>query len=65
MEGRKEEMKPIAFSEREVDLGRSDVTRRAELADWIVGAENPWFAKAFVESRLGPHDGPRLLRAGR
>jgi hypothetical protein len=48
MEGRKEEMKPIAFSEREVDLGRSDVSRRAELAEWIVSAENPWFAKAFV-----------------
>jgi hypothetical protein len=48
MEGRKDEMKPIAFSEREVDLGKSDVSRRAELADWIVGPENPWFAKAFV-----------------
>jgi hypothetical protein len=48
MEGRKEDMKPIAFSEREVDLGRSDVQRRAELAEWIVGPENPWFAKAFV-----------------
>lgn len=48
MEGRKEDMQPIAFSERKVDLGRSDVQRRAELAEWIVGAENPWFAKAFV-----------------
>jgi len=48
MEGRKEDMKPMAFSEREVELGRSDVARRAELAEWIVGAENPWFAKAFV-----------------
>jgi hypothetical protein len=48
MEGRKDEMKPIAFSEREVELGKSDVARRAELADWIVGPENPWFAKAFV-----------------
>ncbi|MCI0358064.1 MAG: DUF1553 domain-containing protein [Planctomycetaceae bacterium] len=48
MDGRKEEMKPIAFSEREVDLGRSDVSRRVELADWIVGPDNPWFAKAFV-----------------
>jgi hypothetical protein len=48
MEGRKDEMKPIAFSEREVDLGKSDVSRRVELADWIVGPENPWFAKAFV-----------------
>jgi hypothetical protein len=48
MEGRKDEMKPMAFSEREVELGRSDVSRRVELADWIVGPENPWFAKAFV-----------------
>jgi hypothetical protein len=48
MEGRKDDMKPMAFSEREVELGRSDVARRAELAEWIVGAENPWFAKAFV-----------------
>jgi Protein of unknown function (DUF1549)/Protein of unknown function (DUF1553) len=48
MDGRKEEMKPSAFAEREVELGRSDVSRRAELAEWIVGPENPWFAKAFV-----------------
>ena len=48
MDGRKDEMKPVAFSQREVDLGKSDVSRRVELADWIVGPENPWFAKAFV-----------------
>jgi hypothetical protein len=48
MDGRKDEMKPIAFSEKSVDLGISDVARRAELAEWIVGPENPWFAKAFV-----------------
>jgi len=48
MEGRKDEMKPIAFSSREVDLGISDLKRRAELAEWIIGPENPWFAKAFV-----------------
>jgi hypothetical protein len=48
MEGRKEEMKPMAFSQREVELGRSDVSRRVELADWIVAPENPWFAKALV-----------------
>jgi hypothetical protein len=48
MEGRKDEMKPIAFSEKSVDLGISDVARRAELAEWIVAPENPWFAKAFV-----------------
>jgi len=48
MEGKGADMKPIAFDQREVDLGKSDVARRAELADWIVGPENPWFAKAFV-----------------
>jgi hypothetical protein len=48
MEGRKDEMQPIAFSDRKVELGKSDVDRRAELADWIVGPENPWFAKALV-----------------
>jgi len=48
MEGRKDEMKPIAFSSREVELGISDLKRRAELAEWIIGPENPWFAKAFV-----------------
>jgi hypothetical protein len=48
MEGKGEDMKPIAFTSREVELGRSDIQRRAELAEWIVGPENPWFAKAFV-----------------
>jgi hypothetical protein len=48
MEGKGEDMKPIAFSAREVELGKSDVARRAELADWIVSPENPWLAKAFV-----------------
>lgn len=48
MEGRKEAMQPIAFSEREMELGKSDVARRVELADWIVSPDNPWFAKAFV-----------------
>jgi hypothetical protein len=42
------EMAPIAFSSKKVDLGQSDVARRTELARWIVGAENPWFAKAFT-----------------
>ena len=44
----KSEMEPIAFSARKVGLGASDVARRVELADWIVGPENPWFAKAFT-----------------
>jgi hypothetical protein len=44
----KGEMEPIAFSSRKVGLGASDVARRVELAEWIVGPENPWFAKAFT-----------------
>jgi hypothetical protein len=44
----KTEMEPIAFSSRKVGLGVSDVARRVELADWIVGPENPWFAKALT-----------------
>jgi hypothetical protein len=48
MEGRKEAMQPMAFSDRKVELGESDMRRRVELADWIVAPENPWFAKAFV-----------------
>ena len=48
MPGGKSEMQPIAFSERKVDLGKSDVDRRTELADWIVAPENPWFAKAMT-----------------
>ena len=44
----KKEMEPMAFSERRVELGRSDMARRVELADWVVGPDNPWFAKAFV-----------------
>jgi hypothetical protein len=44
----KSEMEPIAFSSRKVGLGVSDVARRVELADWIVGPENPWFAKALT-----------------
>ena len=48
MPGGKSEMQPIAFAERKVDLGKSDVDRRTELADWIVGPENPWFAKAMT-----------------
>ncbi|QDU26194.1 hypothetical protein ETAA8_12690 [Anatilimnocola aggregata] len=41
------EMQPIAFSHKS-DLGQSDILRRTELAKWIVGADNPWFAKAFT-----------------
>ena len=45
---RSQRFPPAAFSQREVELGISDLKRRAELADWIVGPQNPWFAKAFV-----------------
>jgi hypothetical protein len=48
MEGQKEAMQPIAFSTGKAELGVSDVARRVELAEWIVGPENPWFAKALV-----------------
>lgn len=44
----KKEMAPMAFSERRVELGQSDMARRVELADWVVSPDNPWFAKAFV-----------------
>ncbi len=30
------------------EIGASDLQRRTELANWLVGPENPWFAKAFV-----------------
>lgn len=53
MPGGKGEMQPIAFSERKVDLGKSDVDRRTELADWIVAPENPWFAKAMTNRIWG------------
>src|SRR5262249_7916007 len=48
MPGKKDEMQPAAFGDRAVEVGASDMTRRAELANWLVGPENPWFAKAFV-----------------
>ena len=53
MPGGKSEMQPIAFSERKVDLGKSDVDRRTELADWIVAPENPWFARAMTNRIWG------------
>jgi hypothetical protein len=48
MPGGKDEMSPAAFGSGTVDLGASDASRRRELANWLVGADNPWFAKAFV-----------------
>ncbi len=42
------EMQPAAFSSKMLDAGVSDIVRRTELARWVVGAENPWFAKALT-----------------
>ncbi len=50
--GRSENMKPVALrgmeGGAEYDLGLPDLQRRAELANWIVHPENPYFARAFV-----------------
>ncbi len=47
MPGTKGEMQPVAFTSTPVELGSGDLTRRGELARWIVGPDNPWFAKAY------------------
>ena len=42
-------MQPIFFVTGEkVEAGSLDADRRSQLASWITGPENPWFAKAFV-----------------
>ena len=42
-------MQPIFFlTGDEVPLGTLDADRRSQLASWMTGAENPWFARAFV-----------------
>ena len=53
--GKKGEMKPIALGgigsiqgSDEYELGLSDLDRRATLARWIIDAENPFFARAYV-----------------
>ena len=48
MPGNKETMIPAAFGEAKLDVGAGDLERRAELAEWIVSPDNPWFAKAYV-----------------
>jgi Protein of unknown function (DUF1553)/Protein of unknown function (DUF1549) len=48
MPGGKDIMTPAAFGNGEVELGASDISRRTELANWLVNPDNPWFAKAFV-----------------
>ena len=47
--GGKADIAPLAFgADKKVGLGDSDITRRAALAEWIVGPANPWYAKAFT-----------------
>jgi len=42
-------MQPIFFvTGDEVPLGTLDADRRSQLASWMTGSDNPWFAKAFV-----------------
>ncbi|REK12413.1 MAG: DUF1549 domain-containing protein [Planctomycetota bacterium] len=42
------QMTPSFLDGDSLDKGESDERRRAELAAWVTGRENPWFAKAFV-----------------
>lgn len=44
----KQELTPEVFGETRLDIGASDIQRRAALAEWIVSGDNPWFAKAFT-----------------
>jgi hypothetical protein len=44
----KQELAPEVFGQTKLDIGASDIQRRAALADWIVSGDNPWFAKAFT-----------------
>jgi hypothetical protein len=48
MPGQKEMLKPVAFEMAKVELGASDMARRAELARWCIAPDNPFFAKAYV-----------------
>lgn len=48
MPKQKEKLKPMAFEMAKVELGATDMTRRAELARWVVSPDNPLLAKAFV-----------------
>lgn len=48
MPGNKDPLAPVAFDAAKVELGASDMARRAELARWIVSPDNPYFAKALV-----------------
>lgn len=46
--GKQDQLAPQAFELVRVELGASDMARRAELGRWMVSPENPFFAKAFV-----------------
>jgi hypothetical protein len=50
--GKKEEMPPVLLKgmagEASYDVGLTDLTRRAKLAEWIVQPDNPYFARAYV-----------------
>jgi hypothetical protein len=48
MPGGKEEMTAAAFGAATKEVGASDIARRTQLAVWLVGPDNPWFAKALV-----------------
>jgi hypothetical protein len=48
MPGGNDDMTAAAFGSATKEVGASDIARRTELARWLVGPENPWFAKAFV-----------------
>lgn len=41
-------MIPAFLTGEKLDKGKSDLERRTELANVIANAENPWFAKAYV-----------------
>ncbi len=42
-------MTPVFFvTGQELPLGTPDGERRTQLAEWLTGPDNPWFAKAFV-----------------
>ncbi|MEQ8789924.1 MAG: DUF1549 domain-containing protein [Pirellulaceae bacterium] len=53
MPGAKGEMQPVALQGETLELGQSDLARRAELARWIVAGDNPYFARSYVNHIWG------------
>jgi hypothetical protein len=53
MPGGKDEMRPTALAGDSLELGKSDLERRAELARWIVAGDNPYFARSYVNRVWG------------